>query len=87
MSFIFKNETMHISKSMRKFIREEKARIRREVLDLKEQKRLIGEIYQNLLKKPEIKAKKETKEKKKTEVKAKAEVKVKNKSKETKKAK
>lgn len=37
-------------KSLRKFIRKEKARIRREVLDLKEQERLISELYQKILK-------------------------------------
>ena len=35
-----------LSKSIRKFIREEKARIRRKVLDLKEQEKLINELYQ-----------------------------------------
>jgi len=38
--------TKKLSKSIRKFIREEKARIRREVLDLKEQEKLINELYQ-----------------------------------------
>jgi len=37
-------------KSLRKFIRLEKARIRREVLEIKEQERLISELYQKLLK-------------------------------------
>ena len=37
-------------KSLRKFIRKEKARIRREVLDLKEQERLIKEVYQHFAK-------------------------------------
>ena len=35
-----------LPKSLRKFIRKEKARIRREVLDLKEQEKLINELYQ-----------------------------------------
>jgi hypothetical protein len=39
-----------LPKSIRKFIRKEKARIRREVLDLKEQERLIRELYQKFLK-------------------------------------
>lgn len=39
-----------LPKSIRKFIRREKARIRREVLDLKEQERLINELYQKLFK-------------------------------------
>lgn len=38
--------TKKLSKSIRKFIREEKARIRRKVLDLKEQEKLISELYQ-----------------------------------------
>jgi hypothetical protein len=37
-------------KSLRKYIRREKARIRREVLDIKEQERLIQELYQKFLK-------------------------------------
>jgi hypothetical protein len=39
-----------LSKSLRKYIRKEKARIRREVLNTEEQKKLINEIYQNLIK-------------------------------------
>jgi len=38
--------TKKLSKSTRRFIREEKARIRRKVLDLKEQEKLINELYQ-----------------------------------------
>ena len=38
-----------LPKSIRKYIRKEKARIRREVLDIKEQKRLINELYQKFL--------------------------------------
>jgi len=38
--------TKKLSKSIRKFIREEQARIRRKVLDLKEQEKLISELYQ-----------------------------------------
>ena len=34
-----------LPKSIRKFIRKEKARIRREVLNLKEQEKLISELY------------------------------------------
>ncbi len=37
-----------LPKSLRKFIRQEKARIRREVLDLAEQKKLIKELYEKL---------------------------------------
>ena len=36
-----------MSKSFRKFIRREKARIRREVLDVKKQKELINKLYEN----------------------------------------
>jgi len=39
-----------LPKSLRKYIRKEKARIRREVLDIKEQKRLIQELYKKFLK-------------------------------------
>ncbi len=39
-----------LPKSIRKYIRKEKARIRREVLDLAEQKRLIDELYKKFLK-------------------------------------
>jgi len=42
-----------LPKSLRKFIRKEKARIRREVLDLKEQKRLVNEIYQKFFRIPD----------------------------------
>jgi len=35
-----------LSKSIRKFIRKEKARIRREVLDLKKQQELVNELNQ-----------------------------------------
>ena len=37
--------TKKLSKSTRIFIRREKARIRRNVFDLKEQKKLISELY------------------------------------------
>jgi len=37
-----------LPKSLRKFIRKEKARIRREVLDIKEQEEKIRELYQKL---------------------------------------
>jgi hypothetical protein len=43
-----------LPKSIRKYIRKEKARIRREVLDLAEQKRLIDELYKRFL--PKIKS-------------------------------
>jgi len=44
-----------LPKSVRKYIRQEKARIRREVLNLEEQKRLIQELYENFFKKYENK--------------------------------
>ena len=43
-------------KSIRKFIRKEKARIRREVLDIKEQKKLISELYQKFQRKSALAA-------------------------------
>ncbi len=39
-------DTKKLSKSIRIFIRREKARIRRIVPDLKEQEKLISELYQ-----------------------------------------
>jgi len=41
--------------SLRKFIRQEKARIRREVLDIKKQEELIAELYKKLVKVDETK--------------------------------
>ncbi len=41
-----------LPRSIRKFIRKEKARIRREVLDLKKQEELINELYKKFLKEP-----------------------------------
>lgn len=46
-----------LSYSIRKFIRKEKARIRREILDLKEQEKLINEVYQKILNTPKNKSK------------------------------
>ncbi|MBZ9578690.1 hypothetical protein KJA14_02460 [Patescibacteria group bacterium] len=46
-----------LPKSLRKFIRKEKARIRREVLDLKEQERLIQELYKKFFENLKIKKK------------------------------
>ena len=37
-----------LPKSQRKYIRREKARIRREVLNLKEQEKLIQKLYQKI---------------------------------------
>jgi hypothetical protein len=39
-----------LPKSLRKFIRQEKARIRREVLDIKEQEKQIQKLYEKFLK-------------------------------------
>ena len=44
-----------LPKSQRIYIRREKARIRREVLDLKERERLIQELYQKNFKNLKIK--------------------------------
>ena len=41
MPFCFMEKRKRMPKSIRKFIRKEKSRIRREVLDLKEQEKLI----------------------------------------------
>lgn len=48
-----------LPKSLRKYIRREKARIRREVFDTEEQERLIDELYKKLL--PQASAKVEKK--------------------------
>ena len=37
-----------LPKSIRKYIRKEKARIRREVFDLKEQEKLINQLYERI---------------------------------------
>jgi hypothetical protein len=42
--------TKGLPKGLRKFIRKEKSRIRLEVFNLKEQERLIGEIYRKFAK-------------------------------------
>lgn len=44
-----------LPKSLRKYIRKEKARIHRDVLDVKEQKKLIDELYQKISKSNKIK--------------------------------
>ena len=41
-----------LPRSQRKHIRQEKARIRREVFDLKKQQELINQLYEKFLKKP-----------------------------------
>lgn len=40
-----KKKKIKLPKGIRKHIRQEKARIRREVLDIDEQKKLIDELY------------------------------------------
>jgi len=40
-----------LPKSLRKYIRQEKARIRQEVLDLEEQNKLIEELYKKVFEK------------------------------------
>ncbi len=42
-------------KSTRKYIRTEKARIHREIFDIKEQKKSIDELYKKVIKSPKIK--------------------------------
>ncbi|OIP75434.1 MAG: hypothetical protein AUK06_01830 [Parcubacteria group bacterium CG2_30_36_18] len=44
-----------LPKSLRKYIRKEKARIRREVLDIKEQEKQIQELYQKIFEKLKMK--------------------------------
>jgi len=44
-----------LPKSIRKYVRKEKARIRREVFDLGKEKKLINELYQKILKQYENK--------------------------------
>ncbi len=44
-------ERKKFPKSLRKYIRKEKARIRREISDVEKQKQLIQELYQKILSK------------------------------------
>jgi len=44
-----------LPKSLRKYIRKEKAWIRREVLDIKEQEKQIQELYQKIFEKLKMK--------------------------------
>jgi hypothetical protein len=44
-----------LPRSVRKYIRKEKARIRREVLDITKRERLIEQLYQKILEKYKIK--------------------------------
>lgn len=50
-------EGQRLPKSLRKYIRREKARIRQEVLDLKEQEKQISELYQKFFEKLKTKTK------------------------------
>ena len=44
-----------LPKSLRKYIRQEKARIRREILNIKEQEKQIQQLYQKIFEKLKIK--------------------------------
>ena len=44
-----------LPKSLRKHVRKEKSRIRREVLDIKKQEELITQLWQGLLKTRQVK--------------------------------
>lgn len=76
----------NLTKSERRFIRSEKARIRSQFLDVKKQEELITELYKKFLKQPKVAGIKEEAPEKpvaKVEIKKK-EVKVKNKKQEKK---
>lgn len=62
---------MNLPASTKRFLRFEKARIRRTVLDVSEQNKLINELYGRILRKPKTEAEKvlENKEVKKEEIK------------------
>ena len=62
-------EKIKLSKSQKKFIRKEKARIRREILNLEEQQRLIDQLYRRFLKGEKKKGGEEIKDKKDERVK------------------
>ncbi len=62
-------EKIKLSKSQKKFIRKEKARIRREILNLEEQQRLINQLYRRFLKGEKKKGGEEIKDKKDERVK------------------
>ncbi len=57
-----------LPKSVRKHIREEKARIRRGALDLKEQKKMIDELYSKFISSPDSENKKDSTVSKKEKV-------------------
>lgn len=48
MSFLFIDMLKKMPKSIRKFIRREKARIRRQFLDVKKQEEQIAELYKRI---------------------------------------
>ena len=62
-------EKIKLSKSQKKFIRKEKARIRREILNLEEQQRLIDQLYRRFLKGEKKKGGEKIKDKKDERVK------------------
>lgn len=64
--FINMPKRIKFPKGLRKYIRKEKARIRREVLDIEEQKIKIEELYKNLFKPTDLKKQPEKPLKKKT---------------------
>ncbi len=78
-----------LSKSIKKYIRQEKARIRRETFDIEERKKLIDNLYNRILSPPKQEKKKipkKTDKKKEKEPKVKKEQKSdKNPAKESKK--
>lgn len=53
-------EKIKIPKSVKKFIRKEKARIKREILDVEEQAKAIAKLYERVLE--QLKKKKSSKE-------------------------
>ena len=57
-------EKIRLSKSIKKFIRKEKARIRREILSLEEQQKLIDQLYKRFLGRETEREKEEIKDKK-----------------------
>lgn len=50
MALVKIKEVKRLPKSFRKYIRQEKARIRREIFDVEEQEKLIKQLYKNIKK-------------------------------------
>ena len=71
-------EKIRLPKSIKKFIRKEKTRIRREILSLEEQQKLVDQLYERFLgegaerEKEEVKDKKDNKAKKDSKAKKEA---------------